>query len=215
MTTPDRPERASDEKWEPGQDAPEGISDPRRLTRGAWFSLAMSLAFFVTMVTISVKFDAAHHPRTKPAEVERSALASEPAPVSVAAITLPTAPADDPDALLAHARECAAAAHWDCVIEATSGVIAQRGNTPETQALLAQAIVAGGWVQGKAPTLAPVPAPSISGTTHYASAFSTAPPEPKRAVRHRHRHTERPAHLRYTSANRSNLPDDWADIYRH
>ncbi|MFD1554890.1 hypothetical protein ACFSHT_04495 [Paraburkholderia silviterrae] len=210
MTTPDRPERESDETWEPGQDASEGISDPRRLTRGAWLSLAMSLAFFVTMVTISVKFDSAHHPRAKPAEPERSALASEPAPVPVAAITPPaTAPADDPDALLAQARECAAAAHWDCVIEATSGVIAQRGNTPETKALLAQAMIKGGWVPGKAP------APALSGTTHYASEFVMAPPEPKRAVRHRHRHTERLAHLRYTSANRSNMPDDWADIYRH
>jgi hypothetical protein len=49
------------------------------------------------------------------------------------------------EATLARARACAAAARWDCVLDAASSVIAaQEGNT-EAQALLQRAIVQSGW----------------------------------------------------------------------
>lgn len=154
MTTPNRPERESDESWEPGRDISESSNDPARLTGGAWLSLALSLAFFLSMVAIGMKYGVARHPRDKPAEaastVLANAVASVPAPV-VEAASMPTTPADDVNTLLARAHECASTAQWDCVIEATSGVIAQRGNTPETKALLAQAMVKGGWVPGNTP----------------------------------------------------------------
>lgn len=210
MTTSNRPERASDESLEPGDDAIENSNDPERLTGGAWLSLAMSLAFFLTMVAIGVKYDVARHPHSKAAEP-----ATQPAsmPVLTQAVELTPAsnpPMDDPDTLLARARRCERAAQWDCVIEATSGVIAQRGNTPETKALLAQAMIKGGWVPGTTPK------PAIKGEAHGMRDISTLPPaEPAHARRHRHRHTAHPASLRYTAAAHPASADDFPDIYRH
>ena len=220
MTIPNRPERESDDAELPGPDLPdapdmpERSSDPQRLSGGAWLSLAMSLAFFLLMVAIGVKYDVARNPRDKPAEAGRSELASvavevpAPVPAPSSAITASAAPpVDDANTLLARAHECAAAAHWDCVIEATSGVIAQRGNTPETRALLTQAMVKGGWV--------PDTAPAIKGNAHSVREVSTMPAEARPAARHGHRHTGRPFHLRYTATNHPSAPDDMPDIYRH
>ena len=215
MTTSNQPERESDEALEPGRDAAESRNDPERLTSGAWISLAMSLAFFLTMVAIGVKYDVAHHPRSKPVESGRPAFASPlanastPALTPAAAVTATSNPSmDDPDTLLARAHRCESAGQWDCVIEATSGVIAQRGNTPETKALLAQAMIKGGWVPGNAPK------PAINGDTRSVREVSTLPPEPKRPNRHVRRHTVRSS-LRYTAANHSASSGDFSDIYRH
>lgn len=212
MTPSNLPERKPDESWEPDRNPPQSGNDPERLTRGAWLSLAMSFVFFLTMVAIGVKFGVARHSGDEPAEAARTAFANPVANVPVPEAEIASAsntPAEDADTLLARAHECANAAQWDCVIDATSGVIAQRGSTPETKALLRQAMIHGGWVAGNPP------ASAINGNRHNVREVSTMPGEPKRFVRHWHRHTAHATNLRYTAASRPTSTDELADIYRH
>ncbi|NLP62683.1 hypothetical protein [Paraburkholderia sacchari] len=194
---------------------PETSNDPARLNAGAWFSLAISFGFFLLMVAIGVKYHIAAQSHEELAGPDRlvaanasvPAFATAPAIAAAAAIApasaIATASTPLPDAydtLLVQARECAAEAQWDCVIETTSGAIAQRGNTPETKALLSQAMVKGGWVPQKA---------------HNVREVSTMPPEPKRPVTHGHRHRAHAERLRYGAITRPNSADQMADIYRH
>ncbi|MDR3101608.1 MAG: hypothetical protein LBV73_31640 [Paraburkholderia sp.] len=216
MTMPPSPEQEPDDVSEPGRDDAARSSDPARLTRGAWFSLAISLAFFLLMVAIGLKYGVARHPPSKAAEPERALVASpfmSPFMSPLASASLPfitPAPlADNPDALLARAHDCAATAQWDCVISATSGVITQRGNTPETKALLAQAMIRSGWVPGSEP------APSIKANARNMREVSATPAGAKPLARHGHRHMGRAARLRYTAITRRNSTDEMADIYRH
>ncbi|CAB3788346.1 hypothetical protein LMG28688_02670 [Paraburkholderia caffeinitolerans] len=191
----EREEREPDNVGEPG--ASERSNEPARLTGGAWFSLAVSFGFFLLMVAIGVKYHVAAQSRDEPAEPDRYVVANASVPAIAAA---PTSQPDAYDTLLAQARECAAAAQWDCVIETTSGAIAQRGNTPETKALLSQAIVKGGWVPANA---------------HNVREVSTMPPESKRPTLNGHRHTARAERLRYAAMTRRHSMDEMADIYRH
>lgn len=198
MTMPPLPEQEEREPDNVSESGDSGRSnDPARLTGGAWFSLAVSFGVFLLMVAIGVKYHVAAQSREEPAEPDRYVVANASVPAAAAASTLP---ADASETLLARARGCAATAQWDCVIETTSGVIAQRGNTPETKALLAQAIVNGGWAPGNA---------------HNVREVSTMPPESKRPIVHDHRHRVRAERLRYAALTRRNSTDEMADIYRH
>lgn len=209
----EREERVPENMIDPA--TPETSNDPARLTTGAWFSLAISFGFFLLMVAIGVKYHIAAQPHEALAEPDRlvaanasvpaiataSAIASMPAIATATAIAPASTPSPDAyDTLLVQARECAAEAQWECVIETTSGAIAQRGNTPETKALLSQAIVKGGWAPQKA---------------HNVREVSTMPPESKRPVTHGHRHRAHAERLRYGATTRRNSADEMADIYRH
>lgn len=211
MTIPNQPERAPDdmpalESDVPGTGAADAVDNPERLTGGAWLSLALSLSFYLLMLAIGAKYDSDHHARVKAAEQDRSALSGPMAYAPAAASGLsPAASIDAPGALLARAHACAAVARWDCVIEATSGVIARRGNTQETRALLAQAMISEGWVPGKA----------SADQTQNIRRVSTTPPVAKRVTRHWHRHPVRPPLLRYATTTHSDFPSYMPDIYRH
>ncbi|RQH02215.1 hypothetical protein [Paraburkholderia dinghuensis] len=215
MTIPKHHERAPDdtraydvEVSDTG--AADSIDNPERVTAGAWLSLALSLSFYLLMLAIGAKYDSDRHPRAKPAEPDHSTLSGPMANAPVAASSQTLAPRfDAPGALLARARACAAVAQWNCVIEATSGVIARRGNTPETRALLTQAMVNGGWVPANAPTVA------STVQTQDIHPVSVAPPGPKRMMKHVHRHVPHPPLLRYATTTRSDFPSYMPDIYRH
>ncbi|CAM2170069.1 DUF4189 domain-containing protein [Paraburkholderia sacchari] len=203
----EREERVPENMIDPA--TPERSNDPARLTAGAWFSLAISFGFFLLMVVIGVKYHIAAQPHEELAEPDRfvganasvPAIATAPAIAPTSAIAPASTPSPDAyETLLVQARECAAEAQWDCVIETTSGAIAQRGNTPETKALLSQAMVKGGWVPQKA---------------HNVREVSTMPLESKRPVTHGHRHRARAERLRYGAITRHNSADEMSDIYRH
>jgi hypothetical protein len=157
-------------------------------------------------LAIGAKYDSDHHARVKRAEQDRSALSRPMAYApTVASGPSPAASIDAPGALLARAHACAAVARWDCVIEATSGVIARQGNTQETRAPLAQAMINEGWGPGKAP----------ADQTQNIRRVSTTPPVAKRVTRHWHRHPVRPPLLWYATTTHSDFPSYMPDIYRH
>lgn len=219
MTIPNPPEREPDDTPAFGigkSDAgtADTVDDPERLTGGAWVSLALSLSFYLLMLAVGAKYDSDHHGRARPAaEPDRPPLSAPmayaPAGASGPGSLLPAPFADAPGALLARAHACAAVAQWDCVIEATSGVIARRGNTPETRALLAQAMVNGGWVPGAASTV------SQTDQTQDFRRVSATPPGAKRMTKHLRRHAVRAPLLRYATTTRSDFPSYLPDIYRH
>ncbi|WP_233869101.1 hypothetical protein [Paraburkholderia adhaesiva] len=190
--------------------AADSVDNPERLTAGAWLSLGLSLSFYLLMLAIGAKYDSDHHARAKPAEPDHSTLSGPVANAPVAASDQAAAPRfDGPGILLARARACAAVAQWDCVIEATSGVIARRGSTPETRALLTQAMINGGWVPANAPAVAPTVQPQDIPPV------SVTPPGPKRMTKHVHRRVPRPPVLRYATTTRYDFPSYMPGIYRH
>jgi hypothetical protein len=216
-----------------GMDIVPATNDPERLTGGAWLSLGLSVSFYLIMLAIGAKYDSDHRVASKHFQMGHSVLAAPLANVPVSASDLPlVSSVDRSAALLARAHACATLAQWDCVIEATSGVIARRGNTPETKALLAQAVVNGGWVRAKGPQLAPQalasqplpPAQPAQLSPFSASAIprtrNTHAPTAmtqsmKRVTRHVHRRHERYPSLRYVSTVHSDYPSYLPDIYRH
>lgn len=210
--TPDTVESVNDN----GTDYVASANDPERLTGGAWLSLGLSLSFYLIMLAIGAKYDSDHRVGSKPADSGRSVLAepSANAPVSANGLS-PVPPIDRSGALLARAHACAAVAQWDCVILATSGVIAQRGNTPETKALLAQAVVNGGWVRSRAAPLAPQSVPTSIAQTQDIRPVSATPQSVRRVTHHFHRRHERYPMLRYASTSHSDYPSYLPDIYRH
>lgn len=220
MKIPNRPEEESDDMPEPDADEyypdrhedanDENDDNPARLRSGAWLSLGLSLAFYLLMLAIGAVYDGDHHVRGKAAESGRSALPGQMA--SAAALTdagASASSADAPGALLARARTCAAAAQWDCVIEATSGAIAQRGDTAEARTLLAQAMVYGGWVPRTAPMS------SATGKMRDIRPVSTTPAEVPRATRHFRRHSVRSTAVRFTTMTHPYSKAEMEDLYRH
>jgi hypothetical protein len=176
----------------------EIVEDPLRLTGGAWLSLVLSIAFFLIMIVLGALYDRDHHARIKPADAEQSALSGSMAKAPAIVVTqVSTPPIDAPDVLLERAHDCAANARWDCVVEAVSGVIAQRGDTPEARALLVQAVVNEGWV----PSATPAPAPAVK--THRTQHITSTPAGATRATKHVHRHSSQGSPLPYTAPTRS------------
>jgi len=215
-----KPEHEPDDTGAPVIDNGTGLvtsaNDPERLTGGAWLSLGLSLSFYLIMLAIGAKYDSDHRVGSKPADSGRSVLVGPLANAPASASGLSPVPSiDKSGALLARAHACAALAQWDCVIQATSGVIAQRGNTPETKALLAQAVVNGGWVRSKAAPLAPQSVPTAIAQTQDIRPVSATPQSVRRVTRHVHRRHERYPLLRYASASHSDYPSYLPDIYRH
>lgn len=222
MTIPNRPERMSDDTpasdsgafdTDPSDTDTFGSdNDPGRLNGSIWISLGLSVAFYLLMLAIGAKYNSDHPVHARPAEPDRSAPAS---PLAYATVPAPvatqtsTALIDDPDILFARAQACAAAAHWDCVIEATSGIVAQHGDTPETRALLAQAMLKGGWIARE------TSATTLEGKARYVRPVSTMPAGTMQATKHGHRHSVRVTPLRYAAASRPTYPGDFGDIYRH
>jgi hypothetical protein len=217
MTIPNQSEREPDDAPVFDMDAPgtgsvENVDNPERLTGGAWLSLALSVSFYLVMLAIGAWYDSDHHVSAKTAVTDHSTLAgpmtNTNAPVA-ASSQLPAPSIDATGTLLARAHACAALAQWNCVIEATSGVIARQGNTPEARALLAQAVVNGGWVPGTGPT--------VASTTHVQNirSVATTPPATRRVTKHVHRHVVRPPLLRYVSSTHNDFPSYLPDLYRH
>jgi len=96
-------------------------------------------------------------------------------PIATQSAAMPTTTVD---ASLARARACAAASHWDCVLDAASGVLAIQEGNAEAQSLLQRAIVHGGW------------ATETSSVTHEAAnAASGAAAPASRSHARRHWHT--------------------------
>ncbi|MFC0400279.1 hypothetical protein [Paraburkholderia rhizosphaerae] len=115
-----------------------------------------------------------------PAVTQGDAPGSSPSaiPMPVAAQSTAT-PAPAIETSLARARACAAASHWNCVLDAASSALAiQEGNT-EAQSLLQRAIVNGGWTNETS---------SITRQTAGAASSAAAAPVPRSHAR-RHWHT--------------------------
>jgi hypothetical protein len=223
MTISNRPEpKSGDPAASASADSADSVgeNDPERVPGGAWISLGLSLGFYLLMLAIGVKYDSDHRISRKPAEPDHSALAS---PMAYAPANPPAA-APSPDTLaelLARAHDCAAAAHWNCVIEATSAVIVQHGDTPETRALLAQAMVNGGWLPVQAPASAPPPAPALvpapppAVKTHTVHEISSMPTGTRHTTKHVHRQVVRTSTVKYAAAPRAASDSHLADLYRH
>lgn len=217
MTIPNQPEREPDDTPVFDMEAPDtghvdSVDDPERLTGGAWLSLALSVSFYLVMLAIGAKYDSDHHVHTKTAAANHSTLAGPMTNTNAPVAASGQAPVPSIDAtgtLLARAHLCAAEAQWNCVIEATSGVIARQGNTPETKALLAQAVVNGGWIPGKGSTVA------SAAQTQNIRPVSTTPPATRHVTRHVRRHFVRAPLLRYVSSNHNDFPSYLPDLYRH
>ncbi|CAB3752282.1 hypothetical protein [Paraburkholderia solisilvae] len=133
----------------------------RWITWGPGSSAALSVVCFVLILGAAIGFQHAEQkpaareeatPRaTMPTTRERSTLSGVDTPGSSApAVAMPVAaesqaPPPTIETTLAHARACAAAARWSCVLEAANSVLAIQEGNPEAQSLLQRAIVQGGW----------------------------------------------------------------------
>jgi hypothetical protein len=171
----------------------------RWIAWGPGSSAALSGVCFVLILGAAIGFQHAGEkpaaareetpPRaTMPTAREHSALSGVDAPGSgPPAVAMPVAaeghaaPAPTVEATLAHARACAAAARWNCVLDAASSVLAIQEGNSEAQSLLQRAIVHGGWATATS-SLTPQAAMAAS------SAAATATPVTKSHAR-RHWHT--------------------------
>ena len=170
-------------------------------------NVALSVATFAIVLAAGVMLDGGRNsPGIQVGTTDPLSTASLAPPSAVMAS--PDDVAQSPEAsstLLARAHACAAAGEWACVIEATSNEIERHGDTPETQALLEQAVVNGGWTPSTAAPNSPVAnVPNVA----------SAPPLPTRAsqeVRHGHRSALR----LHSSATHSGSTEDVVVLYRH
>jgi hypothetical protein len=170
-------------------------------------NVALSVTSFLIVLAAGVMLDGGRHSGgTQAGTTDPLSTASLAIPSDVMASPDNPAQSSDPsNTLLTRAHACAAAGDWACVIESTSNEIVQHGDTPETQALLEQAVVNGGWTPSAAAPNSPVAnVPNVA----------SAPPLPTRAsqeVRHGHRSALR----LHSAATRSGSTEDIAVLFRH
>jgi hypothetical protein len=184
-----------------------------RLRWGPGPSVALSIAFFLVALAISASLDVGHHFRsTHTATTDTLAVAST---VGVTDVTdnsdTPAQSSDPAIALLARAHDCAAAGKWSCVIETTNNVNSLHGDTPETRALLEEAVIKGGWTPGQAAPRSP------RDDMHHAQTAQAFPARTPQAARHGRRF---PMRTRLTTTPPpETLPttggQDLAGLYRH
>lgn len=179
------------------------------MVSGAGLSVALSVLFYILVLAADAKFDSGPSVASKTAGVVQmvnNAVTDNS--------TLPVAGAqasaqDDASArvLLARAHDCASAGRWDCVFDATTSAIALRGETLETDALLAEAMKASSW---QSPQRRPgTRAVSMQG----ARLESTASSRPARKTTHMHAHARHDRKVKYASAARPASFADMATLY--
>jgi cytoskeletal protein RodZ len=139
----------------------------RWISWGPGSSAALSIVCFVVILGAVIGFQHIGQKRTAqedtpqqttaqtvrddPATVTRNGGGNDASASSAPAVAMPVAtqsatmPTTTVDASLSRARTCAAASHWNCVLDSASGVLAVQEGNAEAQSLLQQAIVHGGW----------------------------------------------------------------------
>ncbi len=190
-----------------GTPAGNGKSPP--LLSGAGLSVALSVLFYVLVLAADAKFDSGPRIGRKAASVMQ--VASRPptdsVPMPAVSAEAPAQSDESAHVLLARAHDCASAERWDCVFDATTSAIALGGETPETEALLEQAMNAG---TGKAPR---PQATARAVNLHRASLESNASTKGARETRHRHKYAKRDKKVRYAAVARPASFADMATLY--
>ncbi|MFC5430559.1 hypothetical protein ACFPTO_17385 [Paraburkholderia denitrificans] len=193
---------------------------PASLTWGSGLSVALTVTFYLLVLAADAKFDAGNHLSSNTsgaaqtftasaADSSTGLAATTATSPSTSPATSPTTAAESTARLLARAHHCASAGHWDCVFEATTSVMALRGETPETLALLQQAVngTSAAPPAPKAPVLASNPRNARPGTNGYV--------RPARYTRHIHKHSLRATLIRYGFFRHAASTDQMNDLYRH
>jgi hypothetical protein len=166
----------------------------RWISWGPGSSAALSIVCFVAILGAVIGFqhsgsrqaareDAPQQATAQSMRDQHARSGNDASASSAPAVAMPVAtegaamPTTTVDASLARARACAASSHWNCVLDAASGVLAmQEGNT-EAQSLLQRAIVHGGWATETS---------SIAHETANAASGAAAPAARPHARRHWH-----------------------------
>ena len=198
-------------------DAPHDTSPGRRpgslrLSWGPGLSVATSVAFFFAALAVSVSYIGSPDLRSAHTEVPGSLAAASPVAATDATDSSVPQSSDTVSAMLARAHQCAATGEWTCVIESANAVNALRGETPETQALLQQAVIKGGWNANRASQLA---GHSAGDDLLQASTPQAIGERTPQGVRHGHRHSMRARLARHSLEARSASGEDPDELYRH
>ncbi|TAM00888.1 MAG: hypothetical protein EPN70_21015 [Paraburkholderia sp.] len=188
------------------------VKTPASLTWGSGLSVALTVTFYLLVLAADAEFDVGNHLSSNTSSaVQAFAASAADSSTGLAAttITSPTTAARSTDHMLAQAHQCASAGQWDCVFDATTRVMALRGETPETLALLQQAMngTSAAPSAPKAPVLASNPRSTRPGANGYV--------RPTRYTRHIRKHSLRATLIRYSFVRRAASANKMDDLYRH
>jgi hypothetical protein len=188
--------------------SPEGGKSPP-LSSSAGLSVALSVLFYVLVLAADMKFDRGpHNNRNAAGAVQVSnRIALDGSALPVVSPEASAQSGDSAQVLIARAHDCAAVGQWDCVFDATTSAIALRGETPETRALLEQAMQAGAW---KAPRALAATRPL---GVHKASLEANASTKGTRETTHAYKHARRDKKVRYASVAHPASFADMATLY--
>lgn len=189
---------------------------PASLTWGSGLSVALTVTFYVLVLAADAEFDVGNHMSSQTSGAVQTFTASAAdsssgptATTAASSTTLPATAAESPAHMLARAHHCASSGQWDCVFDATISVMALRGATPETLALLQQAMN-GGNAAPPAPN-----APVLASNPHNARPGAIGNVRPARYTRHIHKHSLRATLIRYGFFRHAASTNQMDDLYRH
>ena len=207
MAIPNPPDDRPTDEPAPNEDELERGDAPSLMTSGAGLSVALSVAFYLIVVALSIGYDHSHRLRSPQSNAPDPSSADWLTSVRAPVFPLMPFEAIAPiRVLLAHAHDCALAGRWDCVDSATRTAIALRDDSsdsqPETQMLFAQANANETWVSSHATFARRADIARVERLK--VTAHARAPYDRWRHYRHKGRASVRPA-----------SPEFLADLYRH
>ncbi|WP_028220769.1 hypothetical protein [Paraburkholderia oxyphila] len=213
MTIPNSPEDRSTDEPAHSKEEIERDSLLSPVTSGAGLSVALSVAFYLIVLTVGIGYDHTHRLRSPPSGTPDASSAAWLASVQAPIRRLMPAEVIGPvRVLLAQAHDCALAGRWDCVNDSTHAAIALRGDPSEAQPEAPTMVAEANANEMGVSSHAAFASPTYVGRSERLKVAAHAS-TPYGKWRH-YRHTGVGFIAKRTTARRAS-PELLADLYRH